>query len=203
MKLPLPLAKALETGFNLLVDLDPDNKNRLADIQGQVIKLQLDGLDLNIFLFIHADSIEVMSEFDGEIDTIIAGKPAAMLAMRTSNKGLFSGDVEISGNVETGKKFKRYLDQLDIDWEEQLSHIVGDSVAFQIGSLFRNLTDYAKKSHHTLQQNLGEYLTEEAEYLTPRSEANHFAEDVDCLREAYDRLVARVNALEKRQDQKV
>lgn len=200
MILPLPVAKALEKSINTLANLDPDSKSRLALLQGQVIKLQLNGPDLDVFLFIHADSIEVMSAFDGEVDTVIAGKPAAMLAMRSSTSGLFSGDVEITGNLESGKRFKRYLDALDIDWEEQLSHIVGDSVAYQIGSLVRNLNTFVQKSSDSLGDNISEYLTEESLLVAPASEVSHFAEDVDVLRADYDRLNARVDALEKKQD---
>lgn len=199
MKLPLAVAAALEKTFNLLIGLDPESRERLVKLQGQIIRLQLQGPDLPIFLLIHADSIEVMSDFDGDVDTTIAGQPAAMLAMRSSNRGLFSGDVEVSGNLETGKQFKRYLDALEIDWEEQLSQVVGDSIAYQVGSFFRGAEQYFRNSSNSLKQNLGEYITEEAELIAPHSETEHFAAEVDELRERFDRLLARVERLEKEQ----
>ncbi|MCB1757434.1 MAG: SCP2 sterol-binding domain-containing protein [Gammaproteobacteria bacterium] len=203
MKLPRAITATLEKGLNALIDLDPDSKSRLAGMQGQVVQLKLKGLDLDVFLFIHADGIEVMADFDGEVDTVIAGTPASMLAMRTSNRGLFSGDVEISGNVETGKKFKRYLDALDIDWEEQFAHVVGDSAAYQFGLVFRNIRDFAGKTAESLRQNMAEYLVEESQLSAPKSEIDHFVEDVDKLRESVDRLEARLVVLEKQREKSV
>jgi len=200
VNMPYPIAKALESGLNVLIDLDPDNKPRLARMRGQVIELFLQGPDLHIYLLIHDDRIEFLPAFDGDVDTRIAGRLGAMIAMRTSSRGLFTGDVEISGNIETGKQFKRYLDALDIDWEEHLSQFVGDSVAYQLGRFFRGLGESVTQQAHVAQLNMGEYLSEEAMLVATATEIDGFTAAVDTLRADSDRLDARISVLESQQD---
>lgn len=200
MKLPTPVCIALEKAINALIDLDPENKTRLSGLQGQLIRLHIQGPELEIFVLLHADEIEVLSAFDGDVDTTISGSVASLMAMSESNGGLFAGDVEITGNIETGKKFKRYLDALDIDWEEHLSRIIGDTGAYQTGLLFGKIKSFLEQTNQSLQSTLGEYITEEAELAAPVSEVRHFEEDVDSLRMAADRLSARIAILEKNQD---
>lgn len=200
MKLPTPLCIVLEKTINALIDLDPESKTRLSGLQGQIIRLYIQGPELDIYLLVHSDEIEVMSAFDGDVDSTITGSVASLLAMRESSNGLFAGDVEISGNIETGKKFKRYLDSMDIDWEEHLSRVVGDTAAYQSGLLFRNVKTFIQQNNQSLLTSLGEYFTEEAELTAPTSEVRHFEQDVDSARMAADRLSARIALLEKKQE---
>lgn len=200
MKLPTPLCIVLEKTINALIDLDPESKTRLSGLQGQIIRLHIQGPELDIYLLVHSDEIEVMSAFDGDVDSTITGSVASLLAMRESSNGLFAGDVEISGNIETGKKFKRYLDSMDIDWEEHLSRVVGDTAAYQSGLLFRNVKTFIQQNNQSLLSSLGEYFTEEAELTAPTSEVRHFEQDVDSARMAADRLSARIALLEKKQE---
>lgn len=200
MKLPIPVCIALEKTINSLIDLDPESKNRLSGLQGQIIRLHIQGPDLNIFLLVHIDEIEVMSAFDGDVDCTISGRVASLLAMRESSSGLFAGDVDITGNIETGKKFKRYLDAMDVDWEEHLSRLIGDTAAYQSGLLFSNIKTFIQQNNQSLLSSLGEYFTEESELTAPKSEVRHFEQDVDNLRLAADRLSARITLLEKNQE---
>lgn len=200
MKLPTPLCIVLEKTINALIDLDPESKTWLSGLQGQIIRLYIQGPELDIYLLVHSDEIEVMSAFDGDVDSTITGSVASLLAMRESSNGLFAGDVEISGNIETGKKFKRYLDSMDIDWEEHLSRVVGDTAAYQSGLLFRNVKTFIQQNNQSLLSSLGEYFTEEAELTAPTSEVRHFEQDVDSARMAADRLSARIALLEKKQE---
>lgn len=200
MKLPTPVCIALEKALNVLIDLDPENKTLLSGLQGQVIRLHIQGPDLDIYLFVHPDDIEVMSAFDGDIDTTISGRAASLMAMRESSGGLFSGDVEITGNIEAGKKFKRYMDALDIDWEEHLSKLIGDTAAYQTGLLFNKVKNFLEESSQNLHTNFGEYFTEEVELTAPESEVKRFEEGVDNLRMAADRISARISVLEKKQE---
>lgn len=200
MKLPTPVCIVLEKALNVLIDLDPESKTRLSGLQGQVIRLHIQAPDLEVFLFVHADQIEVMSTFDGDVDTTISGDAASLMAMRESSGGLFSGDVEITGNIETGKKFKRYLDALDIDWEEHLSRLIGDTAAYQTGLIFNKIKSFLEENNQNLHTNIGEYFTEEAELTAAESEVKRFEDGVDSLRMATDRLNARITILEKKQE---
>lgn len=197
MKIPQLLAQAISQAANALLSLDEESAESLRKLAGKVVCIRITGVDLAFFLFIHADEIEVLSEFDGEVDTTISGSPSDLMGMRASNRALFKGDVQISGDVETGKAFSRFLDKIDIDWEEHLSRLVGDTLAYQVGRFLRGARDSFTSTTRTAQQNVGEYIAEESGVGTAVSEVEGFISDVDRFREDLDRLSARVALLEK------
>lgn len=197
MKLPFIFAHLLHTAINKVLLLDEDVPLALQKMQGKVIQLQITHPELDVFLFVHADEIEVMSGFDGEIDTTITGSAFSLTSMSKSNKGLFTGDVKISGDVELGKRFSRFIDRIDVDLEEHLSSFVGDAAAYQIGLSIRKIQQFVNKNIDNNQQNLSEYLQEEISLLASHHEINSFTESVDEVRSTFDRLQARVSLLEK------
>ena len=86
------------------------------------------------------------------------------------------------------------------DWEEQLSHLVGDAAAHQVGNLVRDTLQWGAKSVDTLGRDLTEYLQEESRQLPQRDEVNKFLAAVDVLRNDVERLDARVKRLQARID---
>ena len=82
--------------------------------------------------------------------------------------------------------------------EEELSRLLGDVPAHQLGGLARSALGWLRRGVRTSADNLAEYLAHERRDLVPRAEAQGFLHDVDTLREDADRLEARVNALAMR-----
>jgi ubiquinone biosynthesis protein UbiJ len=68
--------------------------------------------------------------------------------------------------------------------------------AFGAGQLLRRALQYGRGVADTGLQNVGEYLTHERRELIPKAEARPFLDGVDEVREATDRLNARVTQLE-------
>ena len=197
MKLPQLFAQAFSQAAKALINLDNDSRDSLNKLAGKVVCIQLKGVDLRLYLFIHADEIEVLSDFDGDVDTTISGTPADLVSMGGNNKALFRGEVNITGDVETGKAFSRFLNKIDIDWEEHLSYFVGDMVAYQVGRVFRELRAGLSSTVKSATQNAGEFISEESGVGTSQSEVSGFVNDIDRFREDVDRLSARVALLEK------
>jgi ubiquinone biosynthesis protein UbiJ len=191
------LAALIQASLNACINLDQESKMMLQTLAGQVVCLHFRDINGNIFLFIHADTIEVMSEFDGDIDTTISGSMFDFVKMTKGQGGVFSSDLDIAGNLNTGKKIKRYIDALEIDWEEHLAQITGDAIAHQFGNVIRGLITTSTHHKKALQDNISEYLTEESELIIEKTELAHFINDVDEQRAAADRLEAKIARLEK------
>lgn len=196
MQLPLPAVLAIDATINTLLKRDDDARARLPALQGKIIQLHIQGLALSIYLLLHTHKIEVMRFFDGAVDATISGTPLSMASLGASNHALFSGEVQISGDVDTGKRFKRLLDTLQIDWEEQLSKVTGDIAAHQIGNVARTINDWLTRSTRSLGADLGEYLREESRVTPTLGECEHFYRDMGTLRADVDRLEARLQRLE-------
>ena len=203
--LPVPLLAAVETAFNRYLALDPENAANLCRLQGKVIEIELRGVWRRLFLLPQTDSVMVLGDYEGDADATISGSPLALMAMHhpgNRSRSLFSGEVEIRGDAGIGQALQRILDDMDIDWEEMLSRYTGDVVAHQLGNLVRGANGWLRRGAGVLEQDVGEYLQEEARSLPPRLEVRDFMDDVDAARSDVDRLEARVKRLETRLTQR-
>lgn len=198
MKLSQPAIGSIESAINRYLALDPDTCRRMAALEGSSVGLDLRGLDLQLFVLPHSQGIRLLGSLEQEPDAVLHGTPLAMANLGlggNTEKTLFSGDVRISGDVETGQAFKAVLDAMDIDWEEQLAGLTGDVVAHQLGNMARRARDFLQRGRATLAQDTGEYLKEELRVLPSRIEVENFSRDVAGIRSATDRLAARVQRL--------
>ncbi len=191
-----PLQKAL----NAYLALDPESKQRLLKLQGKTVTLELLGTGVMFHLVFTEKEILVQT---GELltaDTVIKGTPLRLVHMalsRDNRKKFFEDDVSIEGNAELGQEVIELFDHLEIDWEEQLSHWIGDTPAFHLGRLGRKLKAWSQKTREILLQDVNEYVHEEVNFFPPREALQDFFQDIDVLRLDVDRLEARVHLLQK------
>ena len=196
----LTLTEALETSINLVLKKDPATLEKFAALQGKVIAFELNELDLTLYLFPHAEGVQVQYLYQGKADTTLTGSPLAFINMSLddSSESFFSGEIRIKGDIELGQQFKRLFDQIDLDWEEWLSDYSGDLIAFKAGSLVRNLTSWGNDAFKILKLDAREYLQDEGQ-LSPRAnELENFVTSISELRDNTARLEARVLRLQKR-----
>jgi ubiquinone biosynthesis protein UbiJ len=130
-------------------------------------------------------------------DAIVTGGPLSLLALSGSapEAVLQRGDVRIDGDAELAQKFRELALLLRPDLEEELSLVLGDVPAHQIGRFARAAFGWTRKAAATTVRNVAEYLGHEQRDLVPRSEAEQFLQGVDTLREDVDRLAARIDLL--------
>ncbi len=189
----------LESIGNRLLRLDPDALQRFQDFDGKLICLELVGIDRRLYLSPGETGITIREVSEDEPDVTLSGSPLAFaqLGLRGLHVTLFrEGKMEIKGDVELGQSLQRFVEEVDIDWEELLSRYIGDVAAHQSGNLVRGLNDWRNNAHHTAKRNVSEYLQEEARLLATASSVARFTNAVDDLRSAADRLEQRVQRLQ-------
>jgi len=192
--------RTLESAVNHWLGLDPDNRTRLAALENRCICIDLTWPGLQLYLYPGSEGIRISGRHEGDADTTLHGSPLALARLGIGGdigKTLFSGEVTISGDVDTGQAFKAILDDMDIDWEEHLSRLTGDVVAHQLGNAARRAGGMLRHGRVTLEQDIGEYLKEELRVLPARIEVENFAADVTRLRTDTDRLAARILRLQR------
>jgi len=130
-------------------------------------------------------------------DATISGGPFSLLALSgpAPEAVLQRGDVRIDGDAELAQKFRELALLLRPDLEEELSLVVGDVPAHQLGRFARAAFGWTRKAASTTVRNAAEYLGHERRDLVPRSEAEQYLQGVDTLREDVDRLAARIDLL--------
>lgn len=186
----------IEKMVNKVLSLDEETLVSLAVLTGKV--LEIDVLDTDIRIFIHpsGEGVTLSSDHEGKVDVAIKGRPSALLGMITAEK-VGAGDVEINGNVGLAQKFQSILKNIDVDWEEYLSHFIGDTTAHKVGNFLRGMSRFAKATGKTIGLDISEYLRYEKEAVLDKSELDEFNQSVDKLRNDVDRLQKRVERLGK------
>jgi ubiquinone biosynthesis protein UbiJ len=199
--LPASLLAGLEAALNGYLRLDPDAMTRMAVLQQRSIAIELMPLQLTLYVVPGENGVRLSSKLETAPDTVLRGTPLglAQLGLGSQNgKTLFSGSVAIEGDVETGQAFKAILDEMEIDWEEQLSRLTGDAIAHQLGNTARRAAGVLRQSRLTLERDVGEYLQEELRVLPTRIETENFSEEVSRLGMDTERLAARIKRLQMR-----
>jgi ubiquinone biosynthesis protein UbiJ len=99
------------------------------------------------------------------------------------------------GDADIARKYRELANFLKPDLEEELSLLVGDVPAHQLGRFARGAVGWGQRAAATAVRNVAEYLAHERADLVPRAEADQFTRGVDRLREDVDRLEARIALL--------
>ncbi len=201
MNIPESFFGALGKALNAWLDQDPETAAGLARIEGKRVAVELDGLGPGFLITVRNERLYVGKAGENPADAVIHALPLALLRMALAeqpNTAMTSGDIRIEGDVEAGERLWRVLSGIDFDWEEHLSHRLGDPVAHLIGTRVRAMKARLRRNFSHLAEDFGDYLTEEARLNPARAEMEIFFDDIDKLREDLDRLEARLKRLESK-----
>ena len=168
-------------------------------LEGRSLGVHFEGLRLQVVAQVDSGQIALAGHSEREPDATVSGTPLTLLAMvgPGARGRLRSGAVTITGDGEIAQSFQDLLRAAQPDFEEELSRLVGDVTAHQIGNLVRAASGWGRKTAETLAANVSEYLQEESRDLVTPTELEEFLASVDELRESADRLQARVELLLK------
>ena len=193
----LPSLEALaERVLRRAVQLDPDARRRLAELEGKTILIEVaaEGAPFRIYLSPTSDGVVLRRESDRTPDVTLSGT-ASMFFGQWWRGPTVSDALTIRGDVELGQRFQRALSSLDPDWEEGLARAVGDIPAHQVARFARAVRAWARRAIATLGEDSAEYLREEAMILAKRERVADFLSAVDDLRADADRLEQRLQRL--------
>jgi len=191
-----------EKMVNKLLSLDEETLDALATLEGDVVEIGVLNTDIRLFILPSARGLALKSKYEDKADVSIKGTPAALLGMITAER-VGAGNVEIIGNVGLAHKLQSTLKNMDIDWEEYLSQIIGDIAAHKVGNFVRDISQLAKASARTIGMDISEYLRYEKEALLDQSELDEFNHAVDKVRNDVERLqkrIERFGSLQKKEN---
>ena len=197
----------LQAIVNQVLELDPELAEGLAELQGSVLEAHVQGVDKRFQLRPSATGVGVvLVDGDGQQsavvpDVTISGPPFTLLRLLGSLgsvDGVLPPDVSVSGELQLVQKLTRLAKRANIDWEEPLSKLFGDSVAHEIGRGVRGFVSWAHAASETFSSDMGEYLREERRLAPTRLEVDDFATGVDQTRDHVERLEVRVARLTSR-----
>jgi len=180
--------------------MDADTFARLSRFKGRIIAFEITDIQQTIYFFPDQNGIQIMSHYEDEADTVISGTLFAFARMAMSDeqaktRAVFKGDVTIRGDISLGQHFQALFKQLDIDWEEHLSHFTGDVIAHSLGNMARGFLDWGKNSMESLALDSSEFIQYETRDIASTPEVDDFLAQVDQIRNDIERAQARVQRL--------
>ncbi|NCF82030.1 MAG: hypothetical protein GWP74_10495 [Proteobacteria bacterium] len=201
------VAAGLQAAVRNFLELDPELAEGVAELEGSVLEVHIQGIDRRFQLHPSGAGVSVV-QVDGDeaqfavvADVTISGPPFTLLRLLGSLEsvdGVLPADVSISGDLELVQKLTKLAKRANIDWEEPLSNLFGDSIAHELGRGIRGFVSWARAATETVTWDLGEYLREERRLCPTQLEVDDFAARVDEARDAVERLDARITRLNGR-----
>jgi ubiquinone biosynthesis protein UbiJ len=197
------LMSALETALNKFLAMDQNSGVFLAPLAGKIIAVTVTPFYETIYLCPSSDSIQLLDYSPDQPDTQLTGSVIALGLIGLSSKpmhSIFSGEVKIEGDMDTGRNFQELFAKLDINLEKQLARYTGDNMAHIISQFFRACQEWSKESIETFRLNASEFLQEETRDLPAGPEIDIFYRQIDELHTDFDHLQSRIESLEKALD---
>jgi len=168
-----------------------------AELDGMLAAIRVRDTGLAMFFRIDDSLLTLSGEAARDPDIVITGTlPAlARLAATGDDDAIRSGAVDLVGDAGKAARFQKLLRHAKPDIEEQVSRLIGDTAAHQLGRAVRGFGRWARDGRDTMHGNIREYLQEESRDVPSRYEVERFTRRVNALRDDTDRLEARIRRL--------
>lgn len=188
-----------EESLNRLLALDPVTLKQLGTLAGREVRIECTRPECHLYLLPHAQGIDLLAESATEPDACIRGSAFNLLRLpQAGNQVMFGRGVSLEGDSGLVHRLQQILADSQIDWEAWLADLIGDTAAHPLANLLRSATRQLRYSGSSLMLSVEEYLHEEARMLPTRIEIEIWQDEVDELRDACDRLDARIAQLEQK-----
>ncbi|WP_313027045.1 ubiquinone biosynthesis accessory factor UbiJ [Pseudomonas lopnurensis] len=192
------LLAGAERGINRVLRLDPTALPRLARLSGRIIEIDCTAPAWRLFLLADDEGLRLASSWGAEADCRLRAPATSLLRLalsRDKTAVLHGPDVDIDGDSGLLTSLAEILQDLELDWEYEISRWLGPVGAQLLGSSLRNPLHWLRESTDSLRQDLADYLGEEARALVGQAEAQARFDELDDMKLALDRLEARIERL--------
>ncbi|KAF1029767.1 MAG: hypothetical protein GAK37_01628 [Pseudomonas sp.] len=197
------LLASVEHGLNRVLRLDSTALARLAHLNGKVIAVDCTRPALQLFILSGDEGLMLAAQWAGEVDcTLRAPAPTLLrLALSRHKTAILHGpDLTLAGDSGALMDLAAVLQDLELDWEYELSRWIGPVATQLFSGHVRSRTRWYQQGFASLNQNLAEYLSEESRTLVGNREAQARFRELDKAKLDLERLEARFERLKRSLD---
>lgn len=192
---------SLETGVNLLIRSHPNSLQSLSDLNGKCIQFSLVDFQHKITLYFHAERIDLYNQDDAHANLIITGSLRDFLRLlqsRHPSEVLFGQGISLTGDIELAEQFSLWLKSFPVQWQHWFAQVAGEDLTQTLARIANQPVDQFQRWKQNSTATCSEYLQEEIRLIPANAEVIKFADDVDQLRDATERLEARIAIVHSR-----
>ncbi|NGO88392.1 MAG: hypothetical protein GBQ79_01815 [Halomonas sp.] len=201
---PTLLLAGCERTLNALLARDPAAPGRLAALAGSRLLVRLEKPQLALLLCYHNAGLDLQHGDDvdeSDVDAVVELTPETLsewLSGASVERLMFEGKLAIRGQVHLLEATRELLLDLEVDWEGELAHWLGDMPAHSLAEGLRRAARWGLRAKDELLQDVSEYVFEEARLLPGRQQRDVLRDHLTELEIATDRLDARLQRLNRR-----
>ncbi len=199
---PQPLtAVSLGIVLNLFFNRYPELKERLAELNGKVFEFQVEDLEESFFMVVEdGGEVRIHTYSDSVPHVTMSGSSSAFLSLLFSvsdpDSLFFTRQLKLSGETDTGLAFKNLLDNVDIDWERELSVLVGPIAAKGLMALAEQTKTLSDKGKEKAEREFEQWM--EDRNIPRKSQLELFQKEVEALADQTERLERGVTRVERK-----
>lgn len=175
-------------------------KSKLQTHAGKIVCIDLQALVLRLKVTSDGMLAEAETKTDnngeGLADVTIRVKLSDLPLIVQNRERAFSY-VKVEGDADFANTISHLSQNLRWEAEDDLSKLFGDVAAVRMVSVAKTLMQSAQQTHQAIQENLAEYFLEENPMLVRPSAVQAFGAEVNKCRDDVERLIKRVDKLER------
>ena len=194
------LLASVESGVNRILRLDSTALARMRPLTGKVIAVECASPALHLFILPSYEGLLLAAQWAADADCTLRAPASSLLHLALSKDKtavLHGPQVDLEGDSHVLMELAAILQDLELDWEFELSRWIGPVATALIAGHVRSRANWYQHGFASLNQNLAEYLSEEARTLVGEREAQARFNELDQLKLDLDRLEARVERLSR------
>jgi len=188
-----PLLEPLRRLLNRQIERSTPARNQVQALQDRTLAIRLRNTVLTLYLTVTDGQLELSRSYDTDPDVILDTTPLGLAELARGT--LSDGRIDMTGDPVIARHFQELLQHTHPDWEEELSRLVGDVAAHQVGNLFRSVLAFGQRAADSMSRNTAEYIQEESRDVPARSEIEGFGEGVSSISEKVETLARRIDKL--------
>jgi ubiquinone biosynthesis protein UbiJ len=193
-----PLHRPIAALLNRGIQESASARALSRELEGRSLDIHLEAPGVRLNMMVADGHVTVGPARADRADATLAGSVIGFNRMLfgDATNAIRSGAVKLSGDTEVAQAFQALLNFARPDPEEELSRIIGDVAAHQVGQAARGFAGWARGAAESFSRSMTEYLQEERRDLPTRFEMDEFLTDVDRLANDVERAAARMNRLQ-------
>ncbi len=190
MPVSVLISLAIQKVVDRLLALSPKAVEKCASLQDKVIKFEIQGFDTSFYILVTSKSLEVLTEYEHEVDVTFSGMPSGYIALsKNPTDALFNNEITIKGDFATGKQFSHLIELIEVDIESLFAQMIGKDLAQHFANNIK------QKQQHPLSPKIRQFLQDKLEVLPRQQDVRQFADQVHKINLDVERLQQRIQRL--------
>ena len=190
------LSATLESVINKALDLNVNSNEILSSLDDKQLTLVLDELGFPLTFVVSNKQILVTSLKGSDCHVITSINTLKQLKKSQQLTALIKqGLLDIQGDLKTAQQFIYLAENIEIDWQYELTKYIGDIATYKLSRMAKFVQDKISFAKTQISADLSEWLVHERKLLVTAGEINDFKQQVSQTASQVENQIQRLDRL--------